>query len=338
MASIRPTILALLGVLVMLISACAPAAPAAAPTAPAATPAAAAASPTAASTATTAAATATTAAATPTQPAATATAAKSAATPAAGQATATRSTSSGSATPTAGGGATTPTITSSLGTDLEKAFESIKQLKSYEAETTINAKTSDQGTDKTQKVNIKYVQNAEDQYKLTFSGTDEDGKEQGGTLIRLADKYYLNSPDQGDQWIQIPASDDTASMLGMFEMLKPDSFWLLIAQGVQNEKDFKPAVVGTESVNGVSTKHFRGKASQVTNPLQGDSGTLEEATLDFWVADQGGYPARASLTGTGTDANKNKATFDMTLNVTNVGKAETIQAPPADKIQQMPGS
>lgn len=335
MASIRLTVLALLGVLVMLISACSPA-PAAAPTAtaPAATP------------TTAAVATPTTAvAATPTKPAATPTTAvaatptKPAATPTtAAAATPTRASSGGTTPTTAAGGATTPTVTNALGTDLEKAFEAIKKLNSYEADTIVNAKINDQGTDKTQKISIKYIQNAEDQYKLTFSGTDEDGKDQGGTLIRLADKYYLNSPDQGDQWIEIPAADDTASMLSIFELLKPDSFWLLIAQGVQSETNFKPTVIGTESVNGTSSKHFRGKANQVANPLEGDSGKLDEATLDFWIADQGGYVTRATLTGTGTDENKNKATFDMTLNVTNVGKAEKITAPPADKIQQMPGS
>jgi hypothetical protein len=79
----------------------------------------------------------------------------------------------------------------------------------------------------------------------------------------------------------------------------------------------------SEEVNGVRSFHYRGEGE-----VELDEGTLEDAEVDVWVAQDGGYVTRMHITGT-MEGGDVRGDYVLDYEVTTVGEEVEIEAPRA---------
>lgn len=252
-------------------------------------------------------------------------------------------------TPTAGGAAATPaatiTTTTTPGTSavvtttptamitgtaklVDDSLAALGKLKSYEA--TLTMKTEGLSADGNQNLSFDYRIAASDRWAI--SGTVNTPQTQQLNVIRIGDNIYVQDPTKGQVWVQGSA----ASMSSSFEGLLPDK---LLAGLPELLSEFpptsEPKTVGTETISGTETTHYNSTINNYTSP---DGSVIEQSNLDLWVAKQGDYPARMTMTLAGTSKEKQKETFDVRLEVRNANGNIQIEPPPPDKIISVGGT
>lgn len=212
--------------------------------------------------------------------------------------------------------------------DLLRAVAALGTLPSYEAETQMAISSGS----RSQTTRISYRKGAPDKFDLVFEYAESSGLKQSSRLIRLNEVYYLNTSEQSDIWFELSASGNTGIPAGL-DTLLPEAYWMLI---IQNLESARPNIqqVGSEQMHGQQARRFRATISQKVNLLQSD--TLDTTTLDYWLAESGGYPLRIQIEGSGKDSKNAQFQLRLSLDVRNAGKEIAIPQPPAGKIQKLP--
>lgn len=170
--------------------------------------------------------------------------------------------------------------------------------------------TTKDGQPTTEKINWseEFVREPASQH-IVYTGSDADSDVE---MVRIQDSLYVVSKGECQSMIGM---DNPESLLGF----SPASFL-----GAVTGQTF----VGVETVNGASTRHFRGE----TNQLAFAAG-YTNASADIWIAEQGGYTVKFTFSGEGSGSalfsgdENTTGTIRMEYNVFDVNQPITI-APP----------
>lgn len=144
----------------------------------------------------------------------------------------------------------------------------------------------------------------------------------GGTarseIYTVEETAYMQDSEDGS-WFSFPANKDQAAFFadGLFN---PDDILSLPPQARRNPQP--------EMVNNLATWHYTFDAADLSDPTF----TLEQATGDVWVSQEGGYPIKLILTATGVDTGSENrlfttGTLKMTYELRDINANFTIDLP-----------
>jgi hypothetical protein len=150
-------------------------------------------------------------------------------------------------------------------------------------------------------------------------------------IIQIGDQTWSRF---GDTWIQTSATDETgvAESFGSF---------LLDNQDFQQFKNGEYKYVGTETIDGIKTRHYSGEyvATWMLGFLGNtDQTNMDTGTVDMWVADESDLPKftiKMEIVMEGT-SNGAPVKYTMTQIVTDINQPFTIEPPPADAVGGLP--
>ncbi len=149
-------------------------------------------------------------------------------------------------------------------------------------------------------------------------------------MIMVDGAMYMTLPIQGqDGWFKLDLSDTGAlgDELGSLGGMDLRDTMKTFTEGVESVEE-----IGTEEVNGVTATHYRVTADpEAMSGVLGDSAADIPETLvyDVWLDEQGRFTKMAAdLEESGK----------MEMNVTDWGTDVSIEAPPADQVQDFPTS
>ena len=148
-------------------------------------------------------------------------------------------------------------------------------------------------------------------YKISGSAPSDDGTSESGDveMIQIGTSSYMRS---GDEWVSAQvdpsAVDVQASML-------PDANDLPTGEGTY---------VGSETVNGVSAKHYRYEESEFSGVAFGD---VDHAELDLWVSEEYKVVVKAETSWEGEDDEGTQWSGTMKIDVTDINQPIVIEPP-----------
>lgn len=141
-------------------------------------------------------------------------------------------------------------------------------------------------------------------------------------IVQIGNQQWLRF---GEEWIQTEA--DEAEALNFEEDL-PFSL-----EDIEEQTWDDAAFVGQETVNGISTRHYRVQDMGWESFLTAEA-EIESATAEYWIADEANLPAFpvkmvVEISGKDTDVEDDLRTYFMSMEVTDVN-ADLVIEPPAE--------
>lgn len=192
---------------------------------------------------------------------------------------------------------------------LSDAIAAIHTLKSYEAKLSIRQTIEG----KNEALDITYHVAGPTRYAMESTIVDA-GQTQRINLKRIENRYWVQLPDVSPDWIPVTAdkqkqAEDLAQQMQLTYILDT-GYGLFTALF---DSFATPQQAGKETVNGVMTTHWIRQLSEK------DLGT---GKADYWVADNGGYPAKMVVTyQSDSDA------INLQLDVSNANGTVTVTQP-----------
>lgn len=134
-------------------------------------------------------------------------------------------------------------------------------------------------------------------------------------LTRVGARTWIR---EGEEWTEVPAMVADAMSQGIL-VFSPMMGWGAFAEGLQASSNY----VGSETVNGISARHYTSTYSEWSESWSGD---VTDAKGDVWIA-EAGYPVRYRLTANSLDEEGNRGTILWTMELSDVNAPISIEAP-----------
>ncbi len=141
----------------------------------------------------------------------------------------------------------------------------------------------------------------------------KSGEEFG--ILRVGEEAWMQD---GETWTSVPTA--VADLMTQAVLVfAPSASW----EGLASDVGTSSTYVGTETVNGVSARHYASASSDWAKDWEGE---VKDASGDVWIA-EAGYPVRYRFSATGIDSEGYKGSILWTMELSDVNGSITIEAP-----------
>jgi len=193
-----------------------------------------------------------------------------------------------------------------------ESADALVGLKSYRYATTFSYTGGEGGVPGAGSIEVRGTVASAERQSMTWKDF-ESGDE--FSLVRVGSKAWLK---EDAEWTEVPDMVADAMSQGIL-VFAPVTGW----SGMVDELQSSSTLLGTETVNGVSARHYASTYREWTERWSSD---VTEAKGDVWIA-EAGYPVRFRLSATSTDEEGNRTTILWNMDLTEVNADLTVEAP-----------
>lgn len=141
------------------------------------------------------------------------------------------------------------------------------------------------------------------------------GEDDAFEVIQIGDRAWIRGDEGWEEAPILVAEAMTQAVL----IYAPSVAW----GGMFGELESTASYVGTETVNGVSAKHYTSTYQQWGSYW---AGSLQDASGDVWIA-EAGYPVKYQFAATGIDQDGDRGTVTWRMDLTDVNSDLSIEPP-----------
>jgi len=188
----------------------------------------------------------------------------------------------------------------------------LADLSSYRYTTTFSYSGTEDGKPESGSIEVQGAVASAERQTMAWKDLETDEE---FAILRVGARAWVR---EGEEWDEVPELVADAMSQGLL-IYSPLAGWSMFAKELETTSKY----LGSETVNGVPTKHY---ATSYLGWSSAERSELTDAEGDVWIAEDG-YPVRYRFVAKTTSEDGSRGTALWTMDLTDVNVPISIEAP-----------